>query len=93
LTVVQLARVPFAIGTIAAARGSSSGQRHFDDSRQRPLDTGSNAAIGGKPVPVGFVDMNTLKVTTPALNAGRHRVAVANPYGETTPLVASLAAS
>jgi hypothetical protein len=37
--------------------------------------------------------MNTLKVTTPALNAGRHRVAVANPDGETTPLVASFAAS
>jgi hypothetical protein len=37
--------------------------------------------------------MNTLKVTTPALNAGKYRVAVTNSDGETTSLDASFTAN
>jgi hypothetical protein len=37
--------------------------------------------------------MNTLKVATPALNAGKYRVAVTNPDGETTSLDASFTAN
>jgi len=53
------------------------------------VQTGSTAAIGGESVAATFVDMNTLNVATPALNAGKYRVEVTNPRGETAWLDAS----
>jgi IPT/TIG domain len=78
LTVVQLARVPLAIGTITPASGSSSGGATLTI-RGSGFQTGATAAIGGKSVAITFVDMNTLRVATPALNAGKYRVAVTKP--------------
>ena len=92
LTVVQLARVPLAIGTITPASGSSSGGATLTI-RGSGFQTGATAAIGGKSVAITFVDMNTLRVATPALDAGKYRVAVTNPDGETTSLDASFTAN
>jgi hypothetical protein len=46
-------------------------RRHFNDSR-RAFVTGAIATIGGKSVAVTLVDMDTLKIATPALTFGLH---------------------
>jgi hypothetical protein len=92
LTVIQLARVPLGIGTITPASGSSSGGATLTI-RGSGFQTGATATIGGKSVAVTFADMNTLKITTPALNAGKCRIAVTNPDGEMTSLDASFTAN
>jgi hypothetical protein len=92
LTVVRLARVPLGIRTIAPASGSSSGGATLTV-RGSGFQTGATATIGSKSVAVTFVDMNTLKIVAPALNAGKYRIAVTNPDGETTALDASFTAN
>jgi IPT/TIG domain-containing protein len=92
LTVVQLARVPLGIGTITPASGPSSGGATLTI-RGSGFETGASATIGGKAVAVTFVDMNTLKIAAPALNAGKYRITVTNSDGETTSLDASFTAN
>jgi hypothetical protein len=92
LTVVQLSRVPLALGTITPANGSSSGGATLT-TRGSGFQTGATAAIGGKSAAATFVDMNTPNVATPALIAGKDRVAVTNPDGESAWLDRSLAAN
>jgi hypothetical protein len=88
LTVVQLAHVPLGIGRITPASGTSSGGVMLTI-RGSGFQSGTTATIAGKTVTVTFVDMNTLKVVTPALSAGKYRIVVTNPDGETASLDAS----
>ena len=70
LTIVQLARVPLGIGTIAPVSGSSSSRATLTI-RGSGFKAGVTATIGGKSAAVTLVDMNTLKIVTPALNLGK----------------------
>jgi hypothetical protein len=82
LTVVQLAPVPLTIGTITP-NGAAAGGATLTI-RGSGFQIGASASIGGKTATVTFVDMNTIKVTTPSLPAGAQRVVVSNPDGEST---------
>ena len=92
LSVVQLARVPLGIGTITPAVGSVSGGATLSI-RGSGFQTGATSTIGGKSVAVRLIDMNTLKVVTPALTAGKYAAAITNPDGETVSLDASFSAN
>jgi hypothetical protein len=92
LTVVQLARVPLAIGSISPANAPSSGGATLTV-RGSGFQSGVTAMIGGKSVAVTFVDMNTIRVITPAVGAGKYRVAITNSDGETTGLDAGFTAN
>jgi hypothetical protein len=92
LSVVQLARVPLGIGTIAPASGAATGGTTITI-RGSGFQSGAGVTIDGKAVAATFVDMNTLKVVTPALPAGAQRIAITNPGGETASLDAGLTAN
>jgi hypothetical protein len=81
LTVVQLAHVPLAIGSISPASGPAPGGTTVTI-RGSGFETGASLSIGGKTASVTFVDMNTLKVVTPSLSSGSQRVVITNPDGE-----------
>src|ERR1700747_3074032 len=96
---------PHEVGSGHPTRPRAAGHRHNQSSarvfvrgttltiRGSGFQTGANATIGGKSEAVTFVDMNNLKIVTPALNAGKYRTAVSNPDGETTSLDAGFTAS
>jgi hypothetical protein len=46
------------------------------------FQSGVKVTIGGKSATVTFVDMSALKVTTPALSAGKYGIVITNPGGE-----------
>jgi hypothetical protein len=81
LSVVQLARVPLGIGTIAPASGAATGGTTITI-RGSGFQSGASVTIDGKAVAATFVDMNTLKVVTPALPAGAQRIVITNPAGK-----------
>jgi hypothetical protein len=92
LTVVQLASVPLAIGsvsspTIAAAGGTSL------TIRGSGFQAGIKLAIGGKPTTATWVDMNTLTMVSPAVPAGRQQLTLTNANGETVSLDAAVIAN
>jgi len=85
LTVVKLARVPLGIGTASPASGAASGGTVVTI-RGSGFESGATATIGGKAASATFVDMNTMKITLPALTAGKPRLTITNPDGETVSL-------
>jgi WD40 repeat protein len=92
LTVVQLANVPLAIGTISPASAPAAGGTTITI-RGSNFQTGTTATIAGKNAAVTLVDANTLTLTTPAMTAGPQHLVLANPDGETTTLDAALTAN
>jgi hypothetical protein len=90
--VVQLARVPLGIGTIAPVSGSSSG-RATSTIRGSGFKAGVTASIGGKSAVVTLVDINTPKIVTFALNPGKYGIAITNSDGEAASLDASFIAN
>lgn len=92
VTVITLANVPLAIGTLAPAAGAAAGGTQITI-RGSGFQSGAAVTIGGKSAAVTFKDQNTLIVTTPALSAGSQRVTIANPDGETASLDAAFLAN
>jgi len=92
LTIVQLANVPLAIGTISPASAPASGGATLTI-RGSGFQSGATVTIGGKSAAATFVDINTLTVTTPPLTTGPQQIRIANPDGETATLDAAFTAS
>jgi len=92
LTVMQLATVPLAIGTISPASTSASGGATLTI-RGSGFQSGATAAINGKSAATTFKDMNTLTVTTPQLTAGPQQIVITNPVGNSYTLDAALTAN
>ncbi len=92
LTIVQLARAPLGIGTIAPVSGSSSSRATLTI-RGSGFKAGVTATIGGKSAAVTLVDMNTLKIIRPALNPGKYGMVISNCDGEAASLNASFIAN
>jgi hypothetical protein len=88
LTVVQLANVPLAIGTLSSTSGPAAGGTSVT-LRGSGFLAGTTATLGGKTVAVTYVDANTLTLTTPATTAGPQQLVLTNPDGETTSLDAA----
>jgi len=84
--------VPLGIGTITPDNGPATGGLTLTI-RGSGFQNGASASIGGKSTAVTFVDMNTIKITTPALSAGAQRVIITNPDGESTSLDAAFSAN
>jgi hypothetical protein len=79
--VVKLARVPLGIGTIVPASGPAAGGTNVTI-RGSGFQSGASVTIVGKTATVTLIDMNTLKIVTPALPAGAQRIIVTNSHGE-----------
>jgi hypothetical protein len=69
LTVVQLASVPLAIGSISTPTISAAGGTTLTI-RGSGFQAGIKVAVGGKPTMATLVDMNTLTVVSPAVPIG-----------------------
>ncbi len=92
VTIIALANVPLAIGTLSPANGSATGGTTLTI-RGSGFASGATVTIGGKPATVTYKDMNTLTVVTPALPAGTQRITITNPDGETVSLDAAYTAN
>ena len=92
VTVITLANVPLAIGTLTPATGAVAGGTQVTI-RGSGFQSGAVVTIGGKSGAVTFKDENTLIVTTPALSAGSQRVTITNPDGESVSLDAAFLAN
>jgi len=92
LTVVQLATVPLAIGTISPASTSTSGGATLTI-RGSGFQSGATVSINGKSAATTFKDVNTLTVTTPPLTAGPQQIVITNPDGNSYTLDAAFAAN
>jgi hypothetical protein len=88
LTVIQLAKVPLAIGTISPASSSAAGGTTIiiRGSGFQPTTT---ATLNGKKAAAKFIDANTLTLVTPTTTPGPHQLTVTNADGETTTLDAA----
>jgi hypothetical protein len=53
---------------------------------------GMTATLGGKPATVTPIDLNTLTLTTPAINTGPQQLVLTNPDGESVSLDAAFLA-
>jgi len=76
----------------APVSGSSSGRATLTI-RGSGFKAGVTATIGGKSAAVTLVDMNTLKIVTPALNPGKYGMVISNSDGEAASLDASFIAN
>jgi IPT/TIG domain len=92
LTVVQLATVPLAIGTISPASTSASGGATLTI-RGSGFQPGATVAINGKSAATTFKDMNTLTATTPLLSPGPQQIVITNPDGSSYSLDAAFTAN
>jgi hypothetical protein len=92
LTVVQLAELPLAIGTLSGSSVPASGGATITI-RGSGFVAGTTATIGGKSAAVAFLDAATISITTPAVAAGPQRLTLTNPDGETTSLDAAFTAN
>jgi hypothetical protein len=92
LTVVQLAAVPLAIGSLSASTVPVAGGASLTI-RGSGFQPGIKLTIGGKSTTANFVDMNTVTATSPALSAGAQQIVLANASGETISLDAALTAN
>jgi IPT/TIG domain len=92
LTVVQLAEVPLAIGSLSASTVPVAGGASLTI-RGSGFQPGIKLTIGGKSTTANFVDMNTVTATSPALSAGAQQIVLANASGETISLDAALTAN
>jgi hypothetical protein len=91
VTVVQLAGLPLAIGTVSASKIVASGGTVITV-RGSGFVSGTTANVGGKNAAVTFIDPITITITMPAVTAGPQRLALTNPNGEATSLDAALVA-
>ncbi len=92
LTVVQLAAVPLAIGTVSASSMPVGGGAGLTI-RGSGFQPGIKVSIGGKSAAANLVDMNTLTVTSPALPAGAQQLVLTSVSGEAISLDAALTAN
>ena len=92
VTIVQLADVPLAVGTISPASGAAGGGTSLTI-RGSGFQSGATVKLGGKPAAVVFKDASTLTVTTPALPSGPQQIIITNPDGETVSLDAAFVAN
>ncbi len=92
LTIVQLATVPLAIGTIAPQSVSALGSATVTI-RGSGFQSGANVSINGKSAATTFKDMNTLMVTTPPLSPGPLQIVITNPDGNSCTLDAAFTAN
>jgi IPT/TIG domain len=92
LSIVQLSRVPLAIGTLNPANGSAAGGTAVT-LRGSGFQSGMTATLGGKSPAVTFTDMNTLSITTPPTSAGPQQLVLTNPDGESVSLDAAFPGS
>jgi hypothetical protein len=92
VTVVQLANVPLAIGTISPNAGSTAGGTALTI-RGSGFQAGASAKLGGKPAAVVFKDGSTLTITTPALAGGPQQIIITNPDGESVQVDAAFVAN
>lgn len=92
LTIVQLASVPLAIGSVSSPTISAAGGTQLTI-RGSGFQSGIKLAIGGKPATATLVDMNTLSVVSPAVPAGPQQLALTNATGETVSLDAAVIAN
>jgi hypothetical protein len=88
ITVVQLARVPLGIGTLAPAAGPAAGGASIT-----LRGSGFVVSIGGKNAVTTFKDANTLTFVAPALPSGAQQIQLKNPDGETVSLDAACTAN
>lgn len=89
LTVLNLASAPLAIGSVAPSIVSTSGGTVVEV-RGSGFQPATVVTIGGKPAMSGFVDSNTLQVTTPANATGAVQMVVNDPDGESYKLDAAI---
>jgi IPT/TIG domain len=92
LTVVGLANVPLAIGTLVPENGPAAGGTSITI-RGSGFQTGTTATVHGKKSAVTFIDANTLTLVTPAVTAGPQQLLLTNPDGETSSLDAAYIAN
>ena len=89
LTVVQLAAVPLAIGSLSASTVPVAGGASITI-RGSGFQSGIKVTIGGKSTAATFVDMNTITLISPTLPAGAQQIVLTNTSGETISLDAAL---
>jgi IPT/TIG domain-containing protein len=92
LTVVQLASLPLAIGTLSPNNIAASGGTVVTV-RGSGFVSGITSTIGGKSAAVAFTDASTISITTPAIASGTQRLTLTNPSGETASLDAAFTAN
>jgi len=85
LTIVQLACVALAIGSVSSSTVSAAGVTQLTI-RGSGFQAGIKVAIGGKIATATLVDMNTLIGISPAVPAGPQRLTLTNATGETVSL-------
>ncbi|HKT47883.1 MAG TPA: IPT/TIG domain-containing protein [Candidatus Acidoferrales bacterium] len=85
VTVIQLASLPLAIGTVSPGAGPAGGGTVVTI-RGSGFQSGATVKVGSKAVAVTFKDASTLTFITPALAAGAQQITVTNPNGETAAL-------
>ncbi len=82
LTIVQLAAVPLALGSVSSHTISVGGGTTLTI-RGSGFQAGIKVAIGGKLTMTTLVDMNTLTVVSPAVPTGPQQLTLTNVNGET----------
>ncbi|HEX4535655.1 MAG TPA: IPT/TIG domain-containing protein [Candidatus Acidoferrum sp.] len=82
LTVVQLASVPLALGSVSSPTIPVGGGTTLTI-RGSGFQAGIKVAIGGKSATATLVDMNTLTVVSPAVSSGPQQLTLTNVNGET----------
>jgi hypothetical protein len=92
LTVVQLASVPLAIGSLTPVSGPAAGGTPLTI-RGSGFQSGMTAKLGGISAAVVFKDTNTLTLTAPATSSGPQQLILSNPDGETVSLDAAFTAN
>jgi len=81
LSVVQLANVPLGIGTLSQTSGPATGGTVVT-LRGSGFQSATEATLGGKSSAVSYKDVNTISLTTPAMNPGPQQLVLINPDGE-----------
>jgi IPT/TIG domain len=92
LTVVQLASVPLALGSVSSPTISAAGGTTLTI-RGSGFQAGIKVAVGGKPTMATLVDMNTLTVVSPAVPTGPQQLTLTNVNGETVTVDAAVIAN
>jgi hypothetical protein len=92
LTVIQLANVPLAIGTISPASATASGGTTLTI-RGSGFQSGATVTINGKSAATTFKDISTLTVTTPPLPPGPQQIVITNPDNNSYALDAAFTAN
>jgi hypothetical protein len=92
LTVVQLASVPLAIGSVSSLTIPAAGGTSLTI-RGSGFLPGIKSVIGGKAATAILVDMNTVTVVSPAVAAGPQRLTLTNANGETVSVDAAVIAN